>query len=800
MRNILLTFFHATLTALNLHPAAAQWKSQEELTQKMNYHQLANPADILFIHFDKNIYTNNETVWFTGYLLNIPPAKVNKHQILSLALVRDADSLLIMQQKYLISEGLAFGDMALPDSMQTGNYHFQATTNMVSKGVPELVFTQPITIKTNIEPSFKAGIKLLKEGTAGMEPHEAVVSVLSNDSRFLNNPATINYKYGNVHKRAKTNASGELLIRLPADDDLSDPNLYVKVKHGRDSSFLNIPMPVKRKKAKIGFYPEGGNLILNLPAQIAWEARDHQLAAITAKAILYQNNEIIDTVETNSLGIGKFMLIPKKDCAYTLRLMHSGFVDSIYHLPKPLHSGISALVPNAASKDTLNVVVFNSNAQKLALRIHNFRETHVYDEIHFAAGRRMLKIPLQHIPKGINAITISDSLGRPLTERLFFAHYNPEQKIKLSTDKPTYSQREKVTLKLSLKQPDTIAFVSIACVQNNRISAKQATDIERYAYLQQELSDLPMPLKGNGYSDQAYMEDILMVKGWRRYTWQDIEQAQPVDTLKSYDVLKFRLNITKFDKSLKKPVDIALLKNTNLSLSRSTDSSDLEFDIQELIMPSGSKMQAVVLGKNQSNYGIKVSDPYVSLNKAYTRFLEVLQSSAPSTVQNNSEMTLKSNEKVLRLKEVKITNTGSEVTYTSGRNACGDYVCKYNILNCPNHTFDRDNRQPVPGRTYMNNGIQMVYQKCEPELQRTFIAKIDGIYTSKEFYVDSYSDPLEPALRSTLFWNHGTVLSKTDKEIVFYTGDILGEFKVVVQGVTNSDVTHEQYVFEVKGK
>lgn len=48
-----------------------------------------NPLTTLFVHFDKTIYTNNETVWFTGYILNAGLAEISKHQVLSVALVRD---------------------------------------------------------------------------------------------------------------------------------------------------------------------------------------------------------------------------------------------------------------------------------------------------------------------------------------------------------------------------------------------------------------------------------------------------------------------------------------------------------------------------------------------------------------------------------------------------------------------------------------------------------------------------------------------------------------------------------------
>ncbi len=778
----------------------AQWKSQLELSQKMGYYNLSNSSASLFIHFDKSIYTNNETVWFTGYLLNTRTQQLRSNEVLSLALIRDIDSAIIKQDKYLITGGISFGNMLLPDSLLAGDYHFLATTNQVSKGIPDITFIQNITIKTNIDPAFNAGIKLLKEGIAGKSPHQAILSVLTRDARFLSKPADVSYKYGGFLKKGKTNASGELVMEIPEQENISDPNLYVKVKHGKDSSFLNLTLPVTRRKASVGFYPEGGNLIQDIPSAVAWEVKDNQSALVTTKALLYKNDKVVDTIETNSYGIGSFILLPQKDVVYQVKLLHSAFTDSIYQLPKPLDKGLSISIANAAAVDTLTIRVINTAPQHAALRIHNFKETFIYDELDFSSTNKLLRIPLNEVPKGLNTITISDSLGRPLAERIFFAHYNPEPKIALTTGKPVYGQREKVTLKISLKQPDTIGIVSIACVQDNRLSSRLSSDIERYGYLENELKSLPVALNGNGYSDKRYMEDILLVKGWRRYTWQNILQAMAKDTVKVYDPLDLTLDIRKHDKTIKTPVEVSIIGGMHLDIKATSKTGTLILNTQDLLLQSGEKMQAIVLGKNQDTYSIKAYDPYTSLNKKYVRFISAEKIGIPSNVQNNSELALKSNEKILRLKEVKITSGNDNMLYKRGANACGDYVCQYGILNCTNHISDPSNTQPIKGRSYKDHGFTIVYRGCDPEDLRSFITKVNGIYTKKEFYADSYTDPLEPAFVSTLFWNHGTVLSNKDKEIVFYTGDIVGKFRIVVQGVSQNDVAHAEYSFEVKGK
>lgn len=801
MRKILLTLsFSILLISSIINTTKAQWKSQLELSQKMGYYNLANSFASLFVHFDKSIYTNNETVWFTGYLLNTTPQQLKDNDILSLALIRDIDSAVIKWDKYLIMGGLSFGSMVLPDSMLAGNYHFQATTNRVSKGIPDIVFTQRIVIKTNLDPIFNAGIRLLKEGSPGKSPHQAILSVLTRDARFLPKPVNVSYKYGDILKQGKTNASGELIMDVPEQENISDPNLYVKVKYGKDSSYLNLTLPVTKRKANVGFYPESGNLIENIPSVIAWEVKDNQLALVTTKALLYKNEEVIDTIETNSYGIGKFMLLPEKDCIYKVKLLHSAFIDSLYQLPKPLDKGLNIFIANAAAIDTLAIRVINTLPQNAALRIHNFKETFIYDELDFNSTQKLVKIPLNEVPKGLNTVTISDSIGRPLAERIFFAHYNPARKITLITDKPVYGQREKVTLKISLKQPDTLGLVSIACVQDNRLSSKLSSDIERYTYLENELKSIPVSLNGNGYSDKNYVEDILLVKGWRRYTWQNILQTTAEDTLKVYDSLNLALNIKKYDKELKSPVQVTILGGQSLDIKKTNNKGQLSLNTKDLLTESGGKMQAIVLGENQQFYTIKANEPYINLNKRYVRTISIEKTDVPSNVQNNSELALKANEKILRLKEVKITSGSDKTWYKRGANACGDYVCTNNILNCPNHVSDLLNTQPIKGRTYTDRGIRTTYKGCDPDDPRSFIIKLNPIYTKREFYVNNHADPIEPAFVSTLFWSHETKLSDKFKEIIFYTGDIVGKFRIVAQGITENDVAHEEYSFEVKAK
>ena len=134
----------------------------------------------------------------------------------------------------------------------------------------------------------------------------------------------------------------------------------------------------------------------------------------------------------------------------------------------------------------------------------------------------------------------------------------------------------------------------------------------------------------------------------------------------------------------------------------------------------------------------------------------------------------------------------------SGPNACGDYVCIANILNCPNHV---SHRAPIKGERFGNG---LVYSGCileESSNENRAILKMNPVFTSREFYGVN-TDPaglIEPQFLSTLFWRPGLMNNeKGETEFSFYTGDITGKFRIVVQGAGITDVIFEESSFMVK--
>ncbi len=135
------------LNSLNCFSQSILPKSIDSLEKKVNLYGIKNQSPILFVHFDKNIYSTSENVWFTGYLLNVPDHSLYK--TLAVTLINDNSRSVIQNDKFVMKGGLAFGNMVIPDTLTAGNYSFICFTNRLTNSNPDVIFTQAVTVKTS---------------------------------------------------------------------------------------------------------------------------------------------------------------------------------------------------------------------------------------------------------------------------------------------------------------------------------------------------------------------------------------------------------------------------------------------------------------------------------------------------------------------------------------------------------------------------------------------------------------------------------------------------------------------------
>jgi hypothetical protein len=784
------------------------------INSKIEQFKSSHSFGAIYSHFDKTIYTNNEDIWFTAYLLNY--STIANYNTLSVALVNDQNRHVTLQELFNINGGLSFGHLTLPDTIAPGNYHILLFTNVLDrKGSPTEVFSQPITIKTTREAHFKAYASLLdtiRDSNGNLKVVIKVESDVVNSKRL----STIKYSLGNKVTFGKIKNDEEYTIILPKT---SGDLLTVAINQGDEEQFLNVKLPVEKKAPIVHFFPESGNLAEGVTNLVGWEAKLSTGEPVKIKCVLCKNNVAIDTLETNYYGIGKFSLLPEKSVNYSLKLIKAGSFlnvnDTTYHLPSALSSLPTIHISNVLAEDTLNLQISGSKKQTAFVLIHNYKEIVAYKRLMITPAVLKLKILLNDAPKGITTVTLLDSLGNPLAERIFFAHYQLQNTLLIKSDKSEYAKREKVTLKIELKNSNLKAeqaILSVACVQDNRIESDKQTDIETYLYLKHELQKIPSDPLGKNYKNREFVSDILLVRGWRRYKWADVMLPKNTDTLKADSNVKFWGTTTISNRPLKKAIVVTVSNSEELKTVNTDRHGRFELLHEQLIVKPGKKITVMAAGDDPQIYSINVKNPYQEINSSLSKELDK-EVQKLSRETNTNEQKISGFEKTIALKEVIIKDNKDQAIYgitgTHKVAYCPDYICVNGILNCPNHVNDY-HRKPEIGRTYnmVRNGTfagLVEYTGCTVPVEENLLyrVKLSGINMPKEFYPvdESLLNNPEPEFLSTLYWNYGLKIENNKSlTLSFYTGDITGRFRVVVQGAGEAEVFSNQTYFMVTKK
>jgi hypothetical protein len=706
----------------------------------------ANPSTNLFVHTDKTLYTNNETIWFSGYLLGAQPDST-EHSMVCVAVVNADSREVVLQKKYLMKDRLSFGSLRLPDTIAAGNFIFLAFTDVVRKdGQPLAVFTQPITIKSIRQQDFKVSAAL-------------VDTVIHNG-----------------------------VARVKVD-------------------------------VNVRFFPEGGHLAQGLPSRIGWEAKTNDGAPVALTGTLFKDGEPVGTISTNDCGIGKFNLTPNEESTYTLKLNYPAR-DSIYTLPAAVKQGVVIYMPEAIVSDSVRLTLFSTQPGTVQVLVHNYREAFASFRIGLNSSGTRMKIALPGLPKGIATITILSESGQPLAERLFFAHYDRKIRAEIRLDKALYKKRDSVRVSLTLRDPSgrpVQGIVSAAAVQHNRLEGRKVQDIESYTYLTGDLGDLPQNPSGTKLSDQAYLEDIFLVKGWRRFTWQDMVNQEDRDTVPTHG--SGVIGLVRFNgKPLKKAAALTVVRDSTIRLITTANDGSFPIDQNEFLLLDERKALVLVSERNRDPYSIAVVDPFLKIAQQLGRQARTDFVIAGKNL-NSSSQPLSGFDQAIRLSEVVVKGGKGGGLYgtkgVGGTNACGDYVDEWGYLNYPYSAGRSNNTQPVKGKAYrIRTDVkgygpgthhvftvrQVIYQGCIGD-ENKYVYDIEGIYFAREFYGITKDDVLlsEPIFQSTLFWKPGIVTDPAgETNISFITGDITGPFRIIIQGIERDDTIFTVHDFTVK--
>ncbi len=608
---LLLVSLGISAFAVSEDPFAALLKKLEEFTKKY-------PQEKVHLHLDKPYYAIGDDIWFKAYVTDTRSGGLTAvSKILYVELLDERDSLR-QQLKLPLTSGIGWGDFKLPDSLSEGNYRIRAYTHLMRNAGTAFFFDK--TIKIGNSWANKVFIN-----TAYLFSQEGTNEKVTSTVRFADKEgkpyidADVSYAVmlsaRSIGKgRATTNQHGEITIPIVN----TQPNIY---KSGTIT--VTITLPDKQKTTKVipltttstsvdvQFFAEGGSLVQNLPARIAFKAVNAAGKGEEVKGVIIDSDGTeISNFETTHLGMGSFFINPLANKTYQAKIKFNNGVEKLFNLPKAQPSGYALTVNNADnSKVTVKVLLSDDLIGKGDLKLLAQQNGAVYFSVKIPTGKNVAvaSLPKAELASGITTITLFDTQDIPVAERLVFVD-NKLDKINLEIEnlKESYQKRGQVNLDFTSANngKPIVGSFSVAVTNASVVTPDPLNETNILTSLLLT-SDLKGYIEKPNYYFQAddpatrqALDHLMLTQGWRKIDWKAISNVQAPSTFLPETELQISGTVTT---NSGKPVPngkVSLFSSTNgiFAIDTLTDAKG-RFSFNGLEFPDSTKF--VIQARNE---------------------------------------------------------------------------------------------------------------------------------------------------------------------------------------------------------
>jgi hypothetical protein len=712
------------------------------------------PPETVYIQTSKDIYETGEDLWFKAYILDsrfLTPSGLSK--TLYLQLLGEPDNKPYWQEKYEILDGFADGHVYLESSLPEGDYLLAAyTTYSFFNDSSEFKAFKRIEVITDIS-------------------HRSVVSA----------------------------GSG-------------------KTYNNEDGTMT---MPVANKDNPIQFttFPEGGNLVSGLENRVAFNAVQYNGEPMDVKGTLYEDGDPVLDFNSLHAGMGSFSFVPQIGRKYSIKLFEP-YIDSSFLLPRIYGEGTVMRLVGRDEKFVTFEVARNGPANGEDIYVRVQCRGVVCGIIKGRLNRKLrIRIPLEDLPQGIAEITLFNSSLDPVAERLVYVNQDKKLNIAAELSEEIFPTRGKVDLKITVKDENgepVRAKLGVSVFDGLYQNPYDTANILVHYYLTTQLKgriyDPSYYFDGNNNDRDEALDLLMLTQGWRRYVWGEQELEQLGETPRQV-----------FFDGIRGEITVPLTKKRKLSgeelfvsaFSPNIDSTNIfiladslgAFNIDPSVFEQwkGDYVYLKPLTVLESDLKLVVEDPFEKIKNQMG--IKEVSYPIPPLVDRTQETPVSSpaSNRGNVIKEVKIQGAKTDIirgkflgTLDSlqGITITGDYICKYGILNCPNHPGVR---KPVYGETVASYAIDgsivySIYYKMESKpseeelLELNNLWSVKAYYGDREFYQPNYDirseEDMIPDYRNTLLWEPSVITDeKGEATLSFFCSDINTGYVGRIEGV-----------------
>jgi hypothetical protein len=826
----------------------AQTYSPQQIKIAERFDSLANnaPRESAYIQSSKDIYETGEDLWFKVYLLNsstLRPSELSK--TLYLQLVKEDTKKIVWQEKYEIEGGFSNGKILLREDMDEGNYLIEAFTensffadSSEFNAIRKVKVVKDITHLRQIKAEFD---KKYYDNTDSLKIK--LISVYQKDTSKIGITATLKLS-GDVQNVFQTT------MKLNEEKELSfkpqslgkGAQVVINSKYYDHSEEVILPVPCRKNPIQFNVFPEGGTIISGIKSRVAFKAVNSSGLPVYVNGTLYKNDSIELEFRSVHDGMGSFDFTPVKNAKYYIRL--KDLTDSIYSFPQIEPEGLTLRLLSR-DNDCLNFLIsknlkdqFEDIYLMVQIRgiIYGLTEAKLYKDL-------KIKVPLADLPQGIAEITLFDYKMIPVAERLVYV--NPEKRIRIQTilTDSIFPTRGRVSLKIITRDENNIpvrANLGLTVFDKIYDSLSDSVSILTHMYLSAQLQGR---IYNPGYyfnkknsNCKSALDLLLLTQGWRKYIWN---QMNLIKYKGKQQIISDEINGVIFYSNRKKKTPkeqtfvIAFSPNKDSSKIVIPADSVGKFIISTKLLkqwendfiylkPYSSYNTELVKGTGgpsgtpKYSIHIKLSDSFATIAEIMRtskitypvkdlehEVVDLSDSYSPiAGIVRIKEVTIKSQKKSpIRGKYLGMLDSLEKYKFNASIN---DYVCRYNVLNCPRHFGDPSNTKPIDGAIYYvilyyDTPWEKVIEKHyhSPSVPRyteeellviNNLKRIKAYYGNRKFYQPIYdietSEARIPDFRNTLVWEPSLYTDeKGEATVSFYCSDLNTEFVGRIEGV-----------------
>ena len=604
----------------------------------------------------------------------------------------------------------------------------------------------------------------------------------------------------------------------------------------------------KNDPIQFSIFPEGGNLVSGIEANIAFKAMNKDENPIDIQGVLIEDTVPVLNFKSTHAGMGNFnfTLIPGKK--YHIKLYNT-LSDTIFNLPEIQRIGITLKLLSRTDQYLEFLVSQSTSLTKKVIYLRGQERGNVYCIAKGILKNGLkIKIPLKEFPyQGIAEFTVFNDSLQPLAERLVYVNPLKHLNIEAKLDKENYQTREKATLKITVKDEfgnPSIANLGISVFDRLYNNKEEPDNILTHCFITSQI-------KGKIYDPAYYFDSnnknrfqaldlLLITQGWRRYIWDEaiINGSNNKYNKVIYDWVEGEVHSTKsLNKSRNEHQFVMAFnpgKNNLKDIKLADSTGKFIITAENLKTWQGGYVYLKPLTIPEYKPIITIAEPFSIINSILKQKEFNYPVSGPIISENQeSNDSYIDGHNIVKIDEITVKGYGNKVfrdkyigylDSIEKYKSCIDYVCTAGFLNCPVHLNDKTNTKPIDGKSYLhyrgfewiegtNRGYKIQGEYYEfyhlPKFTEEELLKMNNLYRVKAYYpnrqfyqtkydINAWTDSI-PDYRNTLLWAPSiTTNERGEASVEFYCSDINTGFIGCIEGVNiNGLLGRKSFEFHV---